>query len=54
MKKIPKSSSQASKALHGRENIPSVKSGYRPSGDRTSECSIPPSGGSSIQNSKNK
>lgn len=53
MRKIPQSNS-SSKKVERRVSgnaIPSKSShGYRPNGDRSSTCSIPPSGGSSIQN----
>lgn len=54
MKKVPNNNGQSLKESKKSSISQGTKSGYRPSSDRTSEFSNPPSGGSSIQNNKNK
>lgn len=54
MKKVPNNNGQSLKESKKSSISQRTKSGYRPSGDRTSEFSNPPSGISSIQNNKNK
>ena len=57
MKKMKKVSNNNGKSLNESKKSSisqRTKSGYRPSENRTSEFSNPPSGSSSIQNNKNK
>lgn len=54
MSKISKSSSYSSSSKNKKLSESSIsqrnKHGYRPNGDKSSDCSAPPFGGSSIQN----
>lgn len=57
MRKSPnpkKSSSKSIKSISGSALQKRNTNGYRPNSDRSSDCSSPPLGGSSIQNKKHR